>query len=78
MIRTYTSSVYSATYVGVIADFDCSAEVVTLGLSLYVLGLGTGLMFLAPLSEFYGRRLIYLISWALFIVCDSCAVAQNI
>lgn len=34
------------------ADFNSSKEVVTLGLSLYVLGLGTGPMFLAPLSEF--------------------------
>ena len=52
---------------------------VTLGLSLYVLGLGTGPMFLAPLSEFYGRRPIYLISWAAFVIwLIPCAVAQNI
>jgi MFS family permease len=60
-------------------DFGCSKEVVTLGLSLYVLGLGTGPMFLAPLSEFYGRRPIYLISWAAFVIwLIPCAVAQNI
>lgn len=32
-------------------DFETSAEVTTLGLSLYVLGLALGPMFLAPLSE---------------------------
>jgi hypothetical protein len=50
--RTYTSSVYSATYTQVMEEFKGSKELVTLGLSLYVLGLGTGPMFLAPLSEF--------------------------
>jgi multidrug resistance protein len=60
-------------------DFHSSKEVVTLGLSLYVLGLGTGPMFLAPLSEFYGRRPIFLVSWALFVIwLIPCAVAQNI
>ena len=77
--RTYTSSVYSATYTQVMEEFKSSKEVVTLGLSLYVLGLGTGPMFLAPLSEFYGRRPIYLVSWAAFVIwLIPCAVAHNI
>jgi MFS family permease len=36
-------------------------------------------MFVAPLSEFYGRSPIYLISWAaLLIWLIPCAVAQSI
>lgn len=56
-----------------------SEIVVILGLSLFVAGLGIGPMVLAPLSEFYGRRPIYIISlfiYLLFLI--PCAVAKNI
>lgn len=77
--RAYTSSVYTSTDAQLTRDFDTSQEVVILGLSLYVMGLGTGPMFLAPLSEFYGRRPIYLISWAAFVLWFiPCVVAKNI
>ena len=66
--RTYTSSVYTTAYGQLIRDFHTSKEVVILGLSLYVLGLGLGPVFLAPLSEFFGRRPIYLVSWAGFVI----------
>ena len=50
-----------------------------LGLSLYVLGLSLGPMLLGPLSEFYGRRPVYVVSWAFFVVLViPQAVAQNI
>ncbi len=75
---TYTSSVYTTTYDQLIHEFSTSKEVVTLGLSLYVLGLGLGPMLLAPLSEFFGRRPIYLTSWAGFVIwLIPCAVARN-
>src|ERR1700712_4523162 len=67
-LSTYTSSVYTTTYDQLIHEFHTSKEVVTLGLSLYVLGLGLGPMLLAPLSEFFGRRPIYLTSWAGFVI----------
>ncbi|PWN88979.1 MFS general substrate transporter [Acaromyces ingoldii] len=44
-------------------DFGTSAEVTTLGLSLYVLGLALGPMFLAPLSEYFGRSPVYIVSY---------------
>jgi hypothetical protein len=49
---TYTSSVYTTTYDQLIHEFSTSKEVATLGLSLYVLGLGLGPMLLAPLPSF--------------------------
>ena len=49
-------------------DFDVSAEIATLGLSLYVLGLAFGPMTLAPLSEYFGRSPIYIISYAVFLL----------
>lgn len=48
---TCTSSIYSLTYEQLMDEFHCSQEVATLGLSLFVLGLAFGPIFLAPLSE---------------------------
>ena len=49
-------------------DFDVSAEVALLGLSLYVLGLAFGPMSLAPLSEYFGRSPIYITSYGIFLL----------
>ncbi|EED23554.1 MFS multidrug transporter, putative [Talaromyces stipitatus ATCC 10500] len=76
---TCTSSVYTMIYSQVTRDFHCSREVATLGLTTFIFGLGVGPMFLAPLSEFYGRRIIYIASFAFYVIwMIPCAVAQNI
>lgn len=50
-----------------------------LGLSTFVLGVSFGPMFLSPLSEFYGRKPIYLVSWTIYVVLlIPQAVAKNI
>ena len=49
-------------------DVGVSPQVATLGLSLYVLGLAFGPMTLAPLSEYYGRRPVYIISYGIFLL----------
>ncbi|KAF1829088.1 MFS general substrate transporter [Decorospora gaudefroyi] len=60
-------------------EFGASRLVCTLGLSLFVAGLGAGPMILSPLSEFYGRRPIYIGSFSFFLIwMIPCAVAQNI
>lgn len=46
-------------------DLGVSTEVATLGLSLCVLGFAFGPMTLAPLSEYYGRSPIYIISYGI-------------
>ena len=76
---TCTSSLYTSTYGQITQEFHVSEEVATLGLSLFVMGLGIGPMVLGPLSEFYGRRPIYIVSFALFLIwIIPCAVAKNI
>jgi MFS family permease len=50
------------------AEFHWSRLVSTLGISTYVLGIGVGPMFLGPLSEFFGRRPIYLVAWTLYVL----------
>ncbi|KZP30509.1 MFS general substrate transporter [Athelia psychrophila] len=60
-------------------EFGVSEEVGTLGLSTFILGFASGPMLVAPLSEFYGRRPVYLICWALFVIFQiPVAVAPNI
>ena len=73
------SSLYASTYDQITAEFACSRIVATLGLSFFIAGLGWGPMVIAPLSEFYGRRIIYLFSLPLFLVfLVPAAVARNI
>jgi MFS family permease len=49
-------------------DVGVSPHVATLGLSLYVLGLAFGPMTLAPLSEYFGRRPVYIVSYGIFLL----------
>jgi len=79
LYSTFTSSVYTSTYTQITKDFHCSRLIATLGLSMFVMGLGLGPMFLGPLSEFYGRRPIYIVAFGMFLIwIIPCAVAQNI
>lgn len=73
-----TSSLYASAQENLQIEFGCSRQVATLGLSLFVFGLGLGPMILAPLSEFYGRRPVYVCSFSLFVIwLLPCALAQN-
>ena len=63
---TNTSSIISNAYQGIQDEFRISRIVAILGLSLFVIGLGIGPMLLGPLSEFYGRRPVYLVSYTAF------------
>jgi multidrug resistance protein len=61
------------------AELNSTHLIATLGLSTFVLGIGTGPLLTGPLSEHYGRRPIYLISWTFFIIWEfPPVVARNI
>ncbi|KAE9368868.1 MFS general substrate transporter [Stipitochalara longipes BDJ] len=73
------SAIYTATYKQITTEFHCSELTATIGLSMFILGMGIAPLFLSPLSEFYGRRPIYLISLSLSIIwLIVCAVAKDI
>ncbi|RSL95981.1 hypothetical protein CEP52_011719 [Fusarium oligoseptatum] len=75
---TAASSIYTSTYAQMQAEFGNSRIVSTLGLSLFVLGIALGPLFMSPLSEFYGRRPIYLVSWTMYVIwIIPQAVAKN-
>lgn len=76
---TAASSMYTATYTQMEAEFGESRIVSTLGLSTFVLGIAMGPMLFSPLSEFYGRRPIYLVAWSLYVIFFiPQAVAHNV
>ncbi|KAI0015375.1 MFS general substrate transporter [Xylariomycetidae sp. FL0641] len=73
------SAVITADIEGVAAEFHVSEEVALLTITLFVVGFGIGPMAFAPLSEIYGRRIIYgstLLIAVVFIIPG--AVAKNI
>jgi MFS family permease len=60
---TCMSSAASFTIKAVVAEFHRSAEVAELSITLFVLGMGLGPLVTGPLSEVYGRNIIYRLSF---------------
>ncbi|KAI0169693.1 MFS general substrate transporter [Hypoxylon sp. FL1284] len=78
-VVAFSSSVVTADIEGVDDTFHVSEEVGLLTVSLFVIGFGVGPMAFAPLSEIFGRRVIYastLLLAVIFVVPG--AVAQNV
>ncbi|KIW08854.1 uncharacterized protein PV09_00779 [Verruconis gallopava] len=59
---TFGSSVYTPAYKEIAERFDVSPTASLLGVTLYVIGLGLGPMIASPLSETFGRHIVYRIS----------------
>lgn len=76
---TSCSSMIAFTYPQVEQEFGVGSEVATLGLSLFVLGLGFLPLVLGPLSEFYGRSPVYFAGFGIFLAFNfGVAFANNI
>ncbi|KAF7902409.1 hypothetical protein EAF00_002312 [Botryotinia globosa] len=75
---TFASSSPSGCLTGIEEEFDISAEVSALVISVFLLGYCFGPLFWAPLSEFFGRRWIFYISFTLYLAFNFlCAFANN-
>ncbi|KAG0646315.1 Major facilitator superfamily multidrug transporter mdrA [Hyphodiscus hymeniophilus] len=75
---TFASSSPSGTSRGIAEHFGISVEASGLVITLFLLGYCFGPLFWAPLSEFYGRRWIFYISFSLYLVFNFlCAFAPN-
>lgn len=76
--RSFASSVYTSGASDVSEHFGVSHTVSLLGLSLFLWGLGLGAIIAAPVSEYYGRKIVYLTTvpiFGLFILASG--LAQN-
>lgn len=55
-----------------------SSQISSLPVAVFVLGLGLGPLYLAPLSEMFGRRIVYIISFGVFCLLNvGCALVHN-
>ena len=79
-VVVFYSSSYTAGLTGMMDEFEISSKTLaTLGLTSYMLGLAVGFSMLAPLSEIYGRRMVYMISYGLFfLLVLPCALARSL
>jgi hypothetical protein len=81
---TLTVVMYSTSYTsgipGIQHDFHISSQTIpVLGITTYMIGLALGSVILAPLSEMYGRRPIYLVAMAMFgLLTIPCALAPSL
>lgn len=72
------SSAYTGGVSEMMAEFHMSQEVATLGVSLFVLGFAVGPLLWAPLSELFGRQILFVATYAALTAFNGgCAGAQN-
>ncbi|KLO06595.1 MFS general substrate transporter [Schizopora paradoxa] len=75
----FGSPLFAPAEIQLIERFHVNQETADSGLAVFVLGFSFGPLFCSPMSELYGRRLPYLISWPLLIVCTiPSAFANNV
>ena len=73
----FCSSAYSAAIKQVIDEFHCSEEVSILGTSLFVLGFALGPLLWAPMSELYGRQVLFIGTYAMLTTFNAGAAGAN-
>ncbi|KAH0286382.1 major facilitator superfamily transporter [Aureobasidium namibiae CBS 147.97] len=75
----FVSSAYTGGLSEVIARFHTSELIVTLGVSLFVLGFAIGPLMWAPMSEIFGRQVLFIGTYAALTAFNAGAAgAQNI
>jgi multidrug resistance protein len=75
----FASSSYSGGIQYMMVDLHMGQYVAILGISLYVVGFGLGPLLWGPLSEMYGRRTIFLVSFLPFVLFHlGGALAHNV
>jgi len=68
VVVLYSTS-YTASIPGLMAEYHVTSEpVVTLGVTTYLFGLAIGSLVVAPMSELYGRRPVYILCMTIFVV----------
>lgn len=79
VVVMYSTS-YTSGIPGMMETFGVKSKtLVVLGITTYLAGLALGSIILAPLSEMYGRRPVYLIAVFMFVVLIvPCALAQDL
>lgn len=66
-VATFAGAIYAPAQDQVQREMQCPAEVAMLPLALYNLGLAFGPLVGAPLSETYGRKMVYVVTTPVFV-----------
>jgi multidrug resistance protein len=61
----------------IVGGFNTTTEIATLGVSLFVLGFAVGPLVWAPLSEVYGRQIVFAISYGAFTALNAGAIGSK-
>jgi multidrug resistance protein len=73
----FVSSAYSGGVRQILLEFNASQEVGTLGISLFVLGFAIGPLLWAPLSELYGRQILFIGTYTVLTIFNAGAAGAN-
>ncbi|KAF2870002.1 MFS multidrug transporter-like protein [Massariosphaeria phaeospora] len=74
---SFCSSAFAGGVQQIISNFHVSQEVVTLGVSLFVLGFALGPLLWAPFSELYGRQVVFFGSFLAFVAFNAGAAGSR-
>jgi hypothetical protein len=79
VVVLYSTS-YTSSMPGMMKEFNEKSEpIATLGITMYLVGLAVGSLILAPLSEIYGRRPVYIGSLLFYtLLVLPCALATSL
>ncbi|KAF2632041.1 MFS general substrate transporter [Macroventuria anomochaeta] len=79
LVVSFCSSAFSGGIQQIMIEFGVSQEIVTLGVSLFVLGFALGPLLWAPFSEMYGRQVVFAGTYLCFMAFNAAvAGGQNI
>ncbi|KAG9205887.1 hypothetical protein B5807_09562 [Epicoccum nigrum] len=79
LVVSFCSSAFSGGIQHIMLEFGVSQEIVTLGVSLFVLGFALGPLLWAPFSEMYGRQVVFAGTYFCFMAFNAAvAGSQNI
>ncbi|KAK2751167.1 MFS siderochrome iron transporter 1 [Myotisia sp. PD_48] len=80
-IATLAVALISSAYTGganqIAQEFKASSELVTLGVSLFVLGFAIGPLVWAPMGELFGRQIIFAVSYCALTAFNGAAVGSQ-
>ncbi|KAH3310018.1 hypothetical protein KXW39_003645 [Aspergillus fumigatus] len=79
LIVVLYSTSYTSGIAAIASDFHTSETIVTLGLTFYLVGLAIGSMFMAPMSEIYGRKPVSVGCLFVFtVLIIPCALSKSV
>lgn len=76
-VTAFSSSAFSGCLRELVVHFEVSTTLITAGISLFVLGFALGPLLWAPLSEIYGRQVIFIITFGAFTAFAGGATADS-